>query len=159
MKKQTIEKKVGEEKASKGNSFPIDVLPKPFREIINEAHDCLGFPKDYLAGAMLTAFAATIGNTHQVEHMAGWQEFAILFVALVGRPGANKSHPLSFSMQPLFDYDGEQSAIFDEAMKRYNAIMELQMKERIANGYEANPVEPIRSRFTMQDVTPEEMEY
>ena len=148
-------KKAGKEKAAVSNAFPVDVLPKKFRDIINEANVCLGFPKDYLAGAMLTAFAATIGNTHKVEHMAGWQEYAILFVALVGKPGANKSHPLSFAMQPLFDYDGEQAAKFDEAMKSYNAAMELPLKERIANGYDANPVEPIRSRFTMQDVTPE----
>ena len=49
------------------NNFPVDVLPDTLRKIINEAHATLGFPKDYLAGAMLTAMAATVGNTHAVE--------------------------------------------------------------------------------------------
>ncbi len=137
------------------NNFPVDVLSDTLRKIINEAHATLGFPKDYLAGAMLTAMAATVGNTHAVEHMDGWKEYVILFVALVGAPGSNKSHPLSFAMQPLIDFDAEQAAIHAEALKRYNAAMELPPKERAANGYDLNPAEPIRKRFTMQDVTPE----
>ncbi len=139
----------------KTNDFPVDVLPARLLRIINEAHATLGFPKDYLAGAMLTAIGAAIGNTHKVEHIPGWKEYAILFVALVGAPGSNKSHPLSFAMQPLIDFDAEQAALYSEAMKRYNATMELPTKERVANGYEQNPTEPIRLRFTMQDVTSE----
>ena len=150
MKKETAEKK-----KSVGNDFPVDVLPDKLRRIINEAHATLGFPKDYLAGSMLTAMAAAVGNTHAVEHMDGWKEYVILFVALVGAPGSNKSHPLSFAMQPLIDFDAEQAALHAEALKRYNAAMELPPKERAANGYDLNPAEPIRKRFTMQDVTPE----
>lgn len=144
-----------EKKNTHGNPFPLDVLPKKMRDIVTEANTVLGFPKDYLAMSMLTAMSAAIGNTHKVEHMEGWQEYCILFVALVGRPGANKSHPLSFAMQPLIDFDAEQSAIFNEAMKRYVAAMELLPKERVANGYDTNQTEPRRIRFTMQDVTPE----
>ena len=143
------------EKINIGNPFPLDVLPKKVREIIDEANVTLGFPKDYLAMSMLTAMSAAIGNTHKVEYNTCWQEYCILFVALVGRPGANKSHPLSFAMQPLIDFDAEQSAIFNEAMKRYGAAMELLPKERAANGYDTNPAEPRRIRFTLQDVTPE----
>ncbi len=143
------------EKINIGNPFPLDVLPNKVREIIDEANVTLGFPKDYLAMSMLTAMSAAIGNTHKVEYNTCWQEYCILFVALVSRPGANKSHPLSFAMQPLINFDAEQSAIFNEAMKRYGAAMELPPKERVANGYDTNPTEPRRIRFTMQDVTPE----
>ncbi|WP_354667193.1 hypothetical protein [uncultured Duncaniella sp.] len=62
--------------------------------------------------------------------MPGWKEYAILFTALVGSPGTNKSHPLSFAVQPLIDFDTEQAAIFGEAMKRYEAAMELPPKDR-----------------------------
>ena len=137
------------------SALPVDVLPPRLQEIINEANICLGFPKDYLAGAMLTAMAAVIGNTHTAEIMPGWKEYAILFTAHVGSPGTNKSHPLSFAVQPLIDFDAEQAAIFGEAMKRYEAAMELSPKDRAAKGYDTNPVEPKRVRFTMQDVTPE----
>ena len=58
-------------------------------------------------------------------------------------------------MQPLIDHDAEKAAQFAEALKRYNAAMELPPKERIANGYELDPAEPRRIRFMMQDVTNE----
>ena len=137
------------------SGFPIDVLPAKLQEIVNEANASLGFPKDYIAGSMLTAMAAVIGNTHSAEAMVGWKEYAILFVALVGCPGVCKSHPLSYLMQPLIDHDAEKAAQFAEALKRYNAAMELPPKERVANGYELNPAEPRRVRFMMQDVTNE----
>lgn len=137
------------------NNFPVEVLPSRLQEIIREANATLGFPVDYMAGAILSAMAAVIGNTHTAEIMPGWKEYAILFTALVGSPGTNKSHPLSFAMQPLTDFDAEQAAIFGEAMKRYEAAMELPPKDRAAKGYDTNPVEPKRVRFTMQDVTPE----
>ena len=111
------------------NKFPIDVLHSRLQGIINEANATLGFPADYLAGSMLTAMAAAVGNTHAVEHMTGWKEYVILFVALVGSPGSNKSHPLSFAMQPLLDHDAEQEALHAEALKRYNAAMELHRKK------------------------------
>ena len=137
------------------SGFPVDVLPAKLQEIVNEANVTLGIPKDYIAGSMLTAMAAVIGNTHSAEAMAGWKEYAILFVALVGCPGVCKSHPLSYLMQPLIDHDAEKAAQFAEALKRYNAAMELTPKERVANGYELNPAEPRRVRFMMQDVTNE----
>lgn len=102
---------------------------------------------------MLSAMTAVIGNIHHAEAMAGWKEYAILFVALVGCPEVCKSHPLSYVMQPLIDHDAEKAAQFAEALKRYNAAMELPPKERIANGYDLNPADPCRVRFMMQDVT------
>ena len=81
---------------------------------------------------MLSAMAAVIGNTHHAEAMSGWKEYAILFIALVGCPEVCKSHPLSYVMQPLIDHDAEKAAQFAEALKRYNAAMELPPKERVA---------------------------
>ena len=53
------------------NPFPLDVLPRKMREIIDEANTTLGFPKDYLAMSMLTAVAAAVGNTHTTPNT--WQ--------------------------------------------------------------------------------------
>ena len=80
------------------SAFPIGIFPSEIRNIIAEVHECQGFPIDYIASAMLVAIAVGIGNTHLVQLKRGWQESAMLYVALVGRPGTNKSHPLSFAM-------------------------------------------------------------
>lgn len=71
--------------------LPVDVLPPRLQEIINEANICLGFPKDYLAGAMLTAMAAVIGNTHTAEIMPGWKEYAILSQPLSEAPAPTRA--------------------------------------------------------------------
>lgn len=135
--------------------FPFDVLPPRLQLIANEASRRIAMPRDYIAGSMLTVIAATIGNTHYASVLPGWKEYAILFIALVGSPGINKSHPLTFALTPLIDHDAEHAALYAEALKRYNAAMELPPKDRVANGYEAVPVEPKRKRFVIQDVTAE----
>lgn len=91
-----------------GSTFPISIFPSEIRNIIAEVHECQGFPIDYIASAMLVAIAVGIGNTHLAELKRGWQESTMLYVALVGRPGTNKSHPLSFAMKPFLDFDYQE---------------------------------------------------
>lgn len=66
-------------------------FPSEIRNIIADVHECQGFPIDYIASAMLVAIAVGIGNTYLVQLKRGWQESAMLYVALVGRPGTDKS--------------------------------------------------------------------
>ena len=48
----------------RGGDFPLGALPIKIQRIVMEAHDCYGYPVDYLAGAMLVAIGLGIGNTH-----------------------------------------------------------------------------------------------
>ena len=82
-------------------------------------------------------------------------ESPILYIALIGRPGANKSHPLSFAMKPFLDYDYLQNQVFEKALAKYDELMSMSRKERTDNGEEQFPQEPIRKRFLISDVTPE----
>ena len=75
-----------------GAEFPVEIFPSKIQRIIHEVYECQSYPIDYTAASILTAISAGIGNTHLVQMKQGWVESAILFVALVGRPGANKSH-------------------------------------------------------------------
>ena len=93
-----------------GSTFPISIFPSEIRNIIAEVHECQGFPIDYIASAMLVAIAVGIGNTHLAELKRGWQESPMLYVALVGRPETNKSHPLSFGMKPCLDFDYQENS-------------------------------------------------
>ena len=76
-----------------------------YREFIRELHDSNGFPADYTAASMITAISVAIGNTHSVEIKRSWQESAIVYIAIVGRPEDCKSHPLTFVMRPLVNAD------------------------------------------------------
>ncbi len=138
-----------------GTDFPVSVFPQPIRHIIQELHECQSFPVDYVAASMLTAIAVGIGNTHLVQVKNGWLESAILYMALVGRPGANKSHPLSFAMKPYLTYDYQQSIQFEQDYRRYEELMQMTRRERTEAGLTEYPQEPVRKRFLVSDITPE----
>ena len=138
-----------------GAEFPVEVFPSTIQNIIYELYDCQSFPIDYTATAFLTAIAAGIGNTHLAQLKQGWLESAILFVALVGRPGANKSHPLSFAMKPFIQYDYQRNIEFCKLYAKYEEEISMTKKERIDAGILDFPKEPSRKRLLVSDITPE----
>ena len=107
-----------------GTEFPISVFPDQIQRIIHEVHECHNYPTDYIAAAILTAMAVGIGNTHLAQIKQGWMESPILYMALIGRPGANKSHPLSFAMKPFLDYDYRQNQEFEKALAKAEVIVD-----------------------------------
>ena len=138
-----------------GTDFPVSIFPSKIQRIISEVHECHNYPTDYIAAAILTAIAVGIGNTHLAQIKQGWIESPILYMALIGRPGANKSHPLSFAMKPFLDYDYQQNQVFEKALAKYDELMSMSRKERTESGEEQFPQEPVRKRFLISDVTPE----
>lgn len=137
----------------RGGDFPLGALPIKIQGIVMEAHDCYGYPEDYLAGAMLVAIGLGIGNTHFARLKGKWDESAILFMALVGRPGACKSHPLNFAIRPFTELDGVATRAYVKACEEYERQRELPIKERS----EPHPVAPVCKRFLISDATPEAM--
>lgn len=137
----------------RGGDFPLGALPMKIQRIVMEAHDCYGYPVDYLAGAMLVAVGLGIGNTHFARLKGKWDESAILFMALVGRPGACKSHPLNFAIRPFTELDGVATRAYVKACEEYERQRELSLKERS----EPHPVVPVCKRFLISDATPEAM--
>lgn len=138
-----------------GSGFPISIFPSKIQKIIREVNDCYGFPIDYVGAAMLVAVSVAVGNTHLARMKEGWDESAILYMALIGRPGANKSHPLSFAMRPFVEFDYEQNRIFEKQYLEYQDQLEMSRKERAEKGIDVCPREPIRRRFLVSDITPE----
>ena len=108
-----------------GTDFPVSIFPTKIQRIISEVHECHNYPTDYIATAILTAIAVGIGNTHLAQIKQGWVESPILYIALIGRPGANKSHPLSFAMKPFLDYDYKQNQEFEKMLAKYNELMSM----------------------------------
>ena len=137
----------------RGGDFPLGALPMKIQRIVREAHDCYGYPVDYLAGAMLVAVGLGIGNTHFARLKGKWDESAILFMALVGRPGACKSHPLNFAIRPFTELDGVATRAYVKACEEYERQRELPIKERS----EPHPIAPVCKRFLISDATPEAM--
>ena len=130
-----------------GGEFPIEVFPLRIQRIISSSHDCQGYPVDYVAAAILAAIAVGIGNSHLVQVKRNWLESPILYMALIGRPGANKSHPLSFAFQPFIEHDYCQNQEYQKLYAEYERTMSMSKKERMEAGLDEFPQAPVRSRF------------
>ena len=138
-----------------GGEFPIEIFPIRIQRIISSLHDCQGYPVDYVAAAILAAIAVGIGNSHLVQVKRNWLESPILYMALIGRPGANKSHPLSFAFQPFIEHDYCQNQEYQKLYAEYERTMSMSKKERLEAGLDEFPQAPVRSRFLVSDITPE----
>jgi len=141
------------EKESK-NIFPVEVFPLPIQEIIQATNQSLTFPIDFISVSILYSASLAIGNTHKVEVMKSWQESAVLYLALVGQAGTNKSHPLTFALQPISDQDAKTYRVYEKLKQEYDQAIKLSKKEREQQGIK-EPVKSVWQKYIVSDFTPE----
>lgn len=135
------------------NAFPIEIFPATLRDIITETNQSLKFPTDYIASSLFYAASIAIGNTFCIRVKRGWTERTVFYLAIVGDPSTNKSHPLSFALQPFFDADKKSFKQYEEQKKEYENNLQLSKKEREAQGIELN--KPVWQKHIVSDFTPE----
>lgn len=146
----------GDEGAGEGkcNPFPYEVFPETVQEIVLATNERLNFPVDFIGTSLLYAAAVAIGNTHRAELMRGWRESAVLYLALVGRPGTNKTHPLKWALAPLEKQDNKAFLEYERKMQEFEQVAALTKKERETQGYDT-PVKPVWRQILVSDFTPE----
>ena len=140
--------------AIKRNHFPVEVFPNAIQEIIATTNESLNFPTDFIGASILYAVSVSIGNTHRVEIKKGWQESAVLYLSIVGRAGTNKSHPVSFALEPIELRDNLEFQKYQKEKQEYDAISALTKKEREQQRC-SEPVQPIWEQHLVTDFTPE----
>jgi hypothetical protein len=102
--------------------FPVDALPDPARSFVIEAAQNLGCDPSFVALPMLAGMGSAIGNTKRVELKRGWTEPAILWCAIVGDSGTQKSPAIERALRPIRQRQ-------HDAMRRYgNAMTEHQQR-------------------------------
>lgn len=137
--------------------FPIHIFPKQIQDIIISTNQCSDYPIDYIGASLFCACAVAIGNTHCVEVKKNWEETPILYMAIVGNPGINKTHPLSFAISPLLDRDIESNEQYKKAINEYDRIMNMSKKEREEERVSDIPLEPKLKKYIVSDITPESL--
>ncbi|MDL2224057.1 DUF3987 domain-containing protein [Bacteroidales bacterium OttesenSCG-928-M06] len=142
-----------------GSDYPVQVFPHQIQDIIYATGECLNYPIDYIAASLCFVLSVGIGNTHVAKLKEGWSERAILYIALIGRPGVNKSHPLSFAFHPLFEHDAKNAVTFKKEIKEYEQLLYLSRKEREEQGISELPNEPVLKKFVVSDITPESLAF
>ncbi|WP_270418395.1 DUF3987 domain-containing protein [Bacteroides intestinalis] len=137
--------------------FPISVFPEPIREIINETRSSLNYPTDFIAFTICFTLSIGIGNKFVAKVKEGWDERAILYMAIIGRSGVNKSHPLSFAMQPLFELDIKSSVKYQKEQKEYEKLLFASKKAKEDKEPKDQVTEPNLKKFIVSDITPERL--
>lgn len=122
--------------------FPTEVFPAPIVEIIEDAHDAMGYPLEYLSAAMIVATAGAMGNAWSIEVMSGWREKAIFYMAIVGNAGANKTHPMTFALAPLTKIDLDriaEAATWDDYKAPPRLVVSDVTQEGLVKLHQKNP--------------------
>jgi hypothetical protein len=147
-------KQVEEVKDERENRFPYEVFPIPVQQIITATNEHLAFPIDFMGASILAAASVAIGNSYRIEVKRAWQEGAVLYIAIVGRAGTNKSHPLTYALRPIFEHDKNTYNQYEQQKQEFDRNVNLTKKERDAEGKD-EPVKPIWKRMLVSDITPE----
>lgn len=140
------------DKLLEGEFFPVDVFPSPFFEVITETEKTLNFPIDYTGTALLTAIAAAIGKSAKIRVKKGWYEFPAIYAALIGKPGANKSHPIETAFKPFEEIDRAQIKRFEQ---EYNEFEEFQALNKKDKENIPKPEKPKLIKTVLHNFTPE----
>ena len=111
-------------------TFPLAAFPVRLQEFIRTARDTLNFPEPFTASVMLLAVAVAIGNTRVLKVKEGWTLKPILFLALVGEAGANKSHPITFVLKPLDHINNEHIEAYNKALADYRKAGDTNPEEK-----------------------------
>jgi hypothetical protein len=133
------------------NRFPVEVFPAYIQQIILATNESLNFPNDFIGSSMLYAVSVAIGNTYKVEIKKGFQESAVLYLAIVARAGTNKSHPLSFAVQPIIEQDKKTYREYEQRKQEYDNETGLKKSERRTK----DPLKPVWQKTLLSDFTPE----
>ena len=132
----------------KTNRFPVEVFPLPAQQIITATNENLNFPIDFIGASLLYAVSVAVGNTHSVEVKKGFQQSAVLYLAIVARAGTTKSHPLSFALQPIVEQDKRTYRQYEQQRQEYEKAVSLSKKEREQQAID-EPIKPIWQKFLL----------
>ncbi len=138
------------------NPFPLDVFPGKVATIVEATRQHLSYPIDFSGASILFAISASIGNTHNVRIKRGFKETAVVYLALVGPPGTNKSHPLSFFTEPINEYDRKSYRVYLAEKTEYNRISKMKKDEQRLQGVDDLPP-PVWNKILLSDATMEKI--
>ncbi|MGN7785203.1 DUF3987 domain-containing protein [Niabella sp. 22666] len=133
------------------NPFPTAVFPDLFQKVIKACQDCLNFPPDYTGTAIISAISTLVGKTRRVKVANTWYEYGSFYFAVVGNPGANKSHPLDLMYQPHKELDMEAVQSFANKLAKYQEEASL----KNAESAKCNTAKPVIQKTLLGNFTTE----
>ena len=138
----------------------MGALPERLRDMAESVARSVGVDASFAVLPMLTAASTAIGNSRAVQTKAGNTQPLMLWTAVVGSSGTQKSEPFSHAERPIDELHEDvlsENAAAAEAYKEDEARHKLAMAEWKKSGGEGSmpkePPRPPRGRLKLTDFT------
>jgi hypothetical protein len=139
------------------NPFPVDVFPLLVQKIIKETNESLNYPIDFIGAGIMYAVSVATGNTHKVQIMKGYEQNSVLYLALVGKAGTNKTHPINWALKPINNKDAISFQEYRKLAAEFAEYSKLSPKDKKDLGLEKPPQKPKWEQLLVSDFTPESL--
>jgi hypothetical protein len=126
--------------------FPLEVLPVPLRQFVEEAAWAVNCPPDFVAVPMLVMAGAAIGNSRRLAITRSHVQGAALYAAVVNRPGSGKSPANSLLREP-----------FDRAQAKWIEEWKVVLGEWKKTDPDGRGPKPVCPRCVVGDTTTESL--
>lgn len=142
--------------------FPTEALPEIARHFTERGAGAIGCDASYLAVPLLSVCAALIGASRVVRLKFGWQEQAVVWTAIVGESGTQKTPAfracLAWLWQTQTDaYREHQDLLdqYDHDKQQYERDLAAWKKGKLPGSEPVPPTEPTEQRHVVNDTTVE----
>jgi hypothetical protein len=142
--------------------FPVEALPEPIRGFVSAVAKAIGCDPCFIALPVLTVLAAAIGNTRRLRLKRSWNVTPIIWAAIMGYSGTQKSPAFMHAMKPIRERHGKAIELHQAAMQEYErAVVEYQRdlsawtKSKSVGEPPTKPQPPECERIIVSDTTVE----
>jgi hypothetical protein len=127
--------------------FPVAALPKVVRDYVEAGAAAIGCDPATIVLPLLTVLASAIGNSRRLRLKNSWHVPPVLWTAIVGRSGSQKSPGFKFAMRPV-------DAIRRELKQQHKQDL-AKLPDKAEDGKKPPP--PSLERWSVSDVTVESL--
>jgi hypothetical protein len=142
--------------------FPVEALPPVLRSFVGAVSRSVGCDPAFAVMPALAACASAIGNTRRLRMKRGWLVPPILWCAVIGESGSQKSPPMRVVNSFLKDRQRILSEQFRAAMGRFKEeerAYKAALKKHASKGGDLpdEPQRPVAERCMVSDATIESL--
>jgi DNA polymerase I-like protein with 3'-5' exonuclease and polymerase domains len=143
--------------------FPVDALPTPLAEYVQQGAAALGCDPAYLALPVLTVAASLIGATRTIRLKREWHETAVIWSVIIGESGTLKSPAYAKAVSYLYRLHKRLQQEFKQRCAEYRRdLAEYKKAEQAFEDGEGEdpgdpPEKPTLQRVVCSDTTIEKL--
>ena len=148
------------EPALQWQPFPLDTLPSQLRLFVTEVSRSIGIDSSNTAACVLSIVSGVIGRMFRLKIKQGYQEHAMLWVALIADSGLGKSPALDYARKPIDRLQINAWETYKSAKEQYDTDFEEYQRQQRSRKKEdiivpVKPIEPVMSCYSVSDATTE----